>query len=571
MNFLDEDKSWNLLCKNVFGEESCPLELEEIGKKIANNCKGLPLSIVVIGGVLANSQRTREHWEYIAENLISIVTLDDNERCLKILHMSYNQLSVHVKPCFLYMGSISEDSKIRVSLLVKLWVAEGFLKPISGKSSEMIAEEYLKDLIDRNLILVHKLGSAGNIKFCIVHDLLRDLCIREAQKERFLNVIKLDNISPDTSTHRRICIPPTIKSRDFTSTPVRALQSASLARSLICDSSEVLPPSLNFRLLRVLEAVGRRSNYGDFDFLKAILQLVNSRYLSIGDFLEVPSHYLSSVHLLWNLQTLIIKRGSCTAPSEIWKMPQLRHVKFFQLDLPDPPRYHSDDGQDNPIMRNLQTLLKIKNFKCGEEVVKRIPNIKKLGILYVNHKKLSRSCLNNLCRLRKLESLACLFSILKRPNRSYLLQNLIFPRSLKKLSLQGSRLQWEDMTTMIGSLPLLQVLKLKFWSVIGPKWETVEGQFCSLKFLLIQRCDDLEYWTTDSNTHFPRLEHLVLRYLDKLKEIPPEIGEIPTLQSIDLDFCSESLVNSARKILDEQEDLGNVGLQVRVDSPSTTK
>ncbi|KAG8380149.1 hypothetical protein BUALT_Bualt07G0163500 [Buddleja alternifolia] len=57
MKRLDDDKNWNLLCKNVFGEEGCPRELEKIGKKIAETCKGLPLSIAVIGGLIAKSER----------------------------------------------------------------------------------------------------------------------------------------------------------------------------------------------------------------------------------------------------------------------------------------------------------------------------------------------------------------------------------------------------------------------------------------------------------------------------------------------------------------------------------
>ncbi|KAL0417165.1 UNVERIFIED_CONTAM: putative late blight resistance proteinR1B-17 [Sesamum latifolium] len=63
MNFLDEDKSWDLLCEKVFGQKSCPYaELEEIGREIAKGCRGLPLSLVVIGGLLAKSNKTREYW-----------------------------------------------------------------------------------------------------------------------------------------------------------------------------------------------------------------------------------------------------------------------------------------------------------------------------------------------------------------------------------------------------------------------------------------------------------------------------------------------------------------------------
>lgn len=59
LGFLDEANSWTLFCKNVFGDEDCPLEITEIGKKIVANCKGLPLSIIVIGGVLARSEKTQ--------------------------------------------------------------------------------------------------------------------------------------------------------------------------------------------------------------------------------------------------------------------------------------------------------------------------------------------------------------------------------------------------------------------------------------------------------------------------------------------------------------------------------
>ncbi|XP_057810295.1 putative late blight resistance protein homolog R1B-16 [Salvia miltiorrhiza] len=155
MELLDEAHSWELLSKTVFGKEGCPLELEEIGKKIGKSCKGLPLSIVVVGGLLAKSKHTRECWEDIGENLnASVLNLEDDERCLKILYMSYKQLPIHLKPCFLYMGVFPEDEEIAISGLIKYWVAEGFLKaPVSGKSLEEIAKEYLKDLVGRNLVL----------------------------------------------------------------------------------------------------------------------------------------------------------------------------------------------------------------------------------------------------------------------------------------------------------------------------------------------------------------------------------------------------------------------------------
>ncbi|XP_042049735.1 disease resistance RPP13-like protein 4 [Salvia splendens] len=89
VKFLDEASSWALFCKTVFGKESCPRELENTGKNIVANCKGLPLSIATIGGLLPKSELTSEHWKLIELNLNSNVIDSNDDICLKILRMSY--------------------------------------------------------------------------------------------------------------------------------------------------------------------------------------------------------------------------------------------------------------------------------------------------------------------------------------------------------------------------------------------------------------------------------------------------------------------------------------------------
>ncbi|KAK4394668.1 Disease resistance RPP13-like protein 4 [Sesamum angolense] len=148
IDLLNEDKSWNLLCHKAFSQEGCPYPyLEEVGKTIARSCNGLPLTIAVMGGLLANSKMTLEYWESIAENVSTFRNSEDYERCLNILSLSYNNLPIHMKPCFLYMVVFPEDANILVSRLTKLWIAEGFLKPIKGQSLEEVAEMYLRYLL----------------------------------------------------------------------------------------------------------------------------------------------------------------------------------------------------------------------------------------------------------------------------------------------------------------------------------------------------------------------------------------------------------------------------------------
>ncbi|KAH6812636.1 hypothetical protein C2S51_021654 [Perilla frutescens var. frutescens] len=522
MKFLDEDKSWDLFSEIVFEEEGCPPELEEIGKKIVRSCGGLPLSIVVIGGILASSGFEREYWEHIEENLNSILmNSENNEQCSKILEMSYNQLPVHLKPCFLYLSVYSEDSLIRVSELVRLWTAEGFIKTVSEKKLEEVGEEYVKDLVDRNLIFVHNRHSVG-----IPQDTYSQRCL-------FIH----EAILEDNVQHTLLSMP--------------------LTRSLICNFGHELLPSPHHRLLRIFDSSNAELLFYECHYLEN--QLVNLRYVLVGNIHQNPIS-ASPLHLLWNLQTLIIKgkfdKEGFTAAVEFWNMPHLRHVIVKPyLYLSDPPSRNLN-MEDEIVLANLQTLTNVRNFKCGQEVVKRIPNVKKL---MVNVIELDDDCsdLSNLEQLHKLESFVydCIVPV-----------NLTFPHSLKKLSLDiAFSHHWEDMLEKIGSLPLLQKLILWHGCFRTHTWETVEGQFPSLEVLKLRSCWNLFYLMSESS-HFPRLERLVLDNLFDLKEIPSGIGEIQTLQSIVLKFCSQSLVISAKRMQEEQEELygEEVALRVRV-------
>ncbi|XP_047953959.1 putative late blight resistance protein homolog R1A-3 [Salvia hispanica] len=242
------------------------------------------------------------------------------------------------------------------------------------------------------------------------------------------------------------------------------------------------------------------------------------------------------------------------APVEIWNMSQLRHVNFHVygwhigrgLHLPDPP------SDKIVIMENLQTLKGVRNFKCDEMMVRRIPNIRKLGLSYPGGDEDIEYgddyCLHNIERLQKLESLSC-----EGYGRSALLQKLTFPHSLKSLTLSMYINRMEDILEKASALPLLQKLKLKGGYFTTGKWETVEGQFPSLKYLELGLCKGLEWWMTESS-HFPCLEHLRL-YEVSLMEFPAELGEIPTLKSVRMHHCSEESVISAKRMVEEQEDL----------------
>ncbi|KAK4405535.1 hypothetical protein Sango_0560000 [Sesamum angolense] len=123
--------------------------------------------------------------------------------------------------------------------------------------------------------------------------------------------------------------------------------------------------------------------------------------------------------------------------------------------------------------------------------------------------------------------------------QTLIVRSIIFPPSIIKLKLSWCRITWGFMKT-VGSLPNLEVLKIQNCTFkdqemqpTDQEWEPTEVEFCSVQFLLLEKLE-LVHWRADE-THFPRLRHLVIRECSALEEIPSGIGDIPTLEIIELD------------------------------------
>ncbi|KAL1546820.1 hypothetical protein AAHA92_23368 [Salvia divinorum] len=323
----------------------------------------------------------------------------------------------------------------------------------------------------------------------------------------------------------------------------------SCTTSIICIPQRGYRPKgsvENFSSLRVLHVL-RRNDHSYWE-LGQVFELIYLTYLasSIPDSIVPPA-----IAKLQNLQTLIIYRFGVHLPVEIWRLRQLRHLiafSFHPLLLPEGATLSLD---------NLQTLSMATDFVCSERMVDMIPNITKLGICYSEDKLGVCYHLDNLKHLLKLEKLK-----LDIHNSFVPCLSPVFPLSLKKLELSGGWISWSDMT-IVGSLPNLQVLKLKKYACYGERWATNMGEFHMLIHLLIDE-SNLKCWTTEYN-HFPRLQRLVLHRCPCLDGIPIDIADIRTLELIEIDDRNQSLLYSAKRIQKEQrENWGNDELKVMV-------
>ncbi|KAK6775383.1 hypothetical protein RDI58_026384 [Solanum bulbocastanum] len=542
-SFLSLEDSWNLFTEKLFKNDPCPPLLVEIGKHIVRQCQGLPLSIVVVAGLLVKKDLTHDNWKKVEENLNSFFGTV-SERCQSILSLSYNYLPQYLRACFLYIGGFPEDREINVSQLIKLWIAEQFVKARSNKRLKVVAEEYLQELIDRSLILTGKQRANGRMRTCKIHDLLRQLCLSEAHTENVVHVLNGNVLEARDDQRRVILLSKYEEKYDY-----RPRHSSGIVRTFI-SMGVAFPQEMRsivsqFKLLKVLDALSI-----DYDFSRVIPQLVHLRYVA------AKIEEALSLAKLRNLQTVILRRLTLLDKLEqqvdIWRMSEIRNLDIrWPLYISNP----LEAEQALCLLNNLQTLY-LYNSPFAAEIIRRTPNLKKLKIFDDSKHQDWPAILDFLSLVQDLETLHI-------QNMKWMIfSGDNFLPNLKHLTLTCTYIPWEDVK-LLANLPNLEVLK-GYHAFDGTYWKLDEDiVFHKLKYLRLIHCHDLERWEA-GHANFPVLEHLILDSFYNLEEIPESIGEIMTLKLIRIKWCGSAVKISAKKIQQEQQSLGNYQLQVKI-------
>ncbi|XP_060967329.1 putative disease resistance RPP13-like protein 1 [Cannabis sativa] len=167
---LDED-CWQLFVKHAFRNKDELLnynDLEVLGRQIVDKCKGLPLAVISLGGLL-RSERNAEKWEDILKSDTWEELYKKEGSILPALWLSYRHLPARLKQCFAYCSIFPKDYEFQRKELILLWMAQGFL-PLDKKSKKMEehGEEYLEDLLSRSLFQRSKKKQS----FLQMHDLV---------------------------------------------------------------------------------------------------------------------------------------------------------------------------------------------------------------------------------------------------------------------------------------------------------------------------------------------------------------------------------------------------------------
>uniref|UniRef100_F6I1F0 Disease resistance protein n=1 Tax=Vitis vinifera TaxID=29760 RepID=F6I1F0_VITVI len=295
LSFLTEEESWELFLKKIFLAGSanavCPRELEELGKKIVANCGGLPLAIVVLGGLLSRKEKTPLSWQKVLDSLTWHLN-QGPDSCLGVLALSYNDMPYYLKSCFLYCGLFPEDSEIWTDKLIRLWVAEGFIQRRGVEIAEDVAEDHLQELVHRSMIQVAARSFDGRVMSCRMHDLLRDLAISEAKDTKFFEGYEsIDSTSPVSV--RRL----TIHQDKFRNGPLSVghltnLQSLCLRAGSWC-CGEGLGKLIELRELTIVwTEIAQTKNQGFSESVKKLTALQSLRLYTLGEEMLTMPHLM---------------------------------------------------------------------------------------------------------------------------------------------------------------------------------------------------------------------------------------------------------------------------------------
>ncbi|XP_050278639.1 putative disease resistance protein At3g14460 [Quercus robur] len=356
---LSDEECWWLFAQHAFknGSSHEYPNLEVIGKRIVQKCKGLPLAVKTLGGLLHSKQEPRQWNKILKSDIWDLPKGESN--ILPALRLSYHYLPSYLKRCFAYCSIFPKDYKFKKEDLVQLWMAEDLLQQSKGNGRlEEIGEQCFDDLVSRSFFQ----RSDDNKSVFVMHDLVNDLakfisgefCLRleiEESDEATAKTRHLSYFRAEFDTSKKFEV--SYKAKGLRT--LLALESSPFSLSQFDYLANTVTHDLlqTFKCARVLSLSGYHNIR---ELPDSIGNLKHLRYLNLNrtSIKRLPD----SICNLYNLQTLLLFR--CTflieLPAKMGKLVNLRHLDIIGTKLKEMPLQ----------MRQLRNLQKLTAFVVGE-------------------------------------------------------------------------------------------------------------------------------------------------------------------------------------------------------------
>jgi len=182
MTPLSKEDSWSLFCVHAFRAPSnVPCELKALAQSMAEECRGLPLALKVIGRAMFGKTSPELQWEPLLKKLRESRMQERTveEDLYERLKLGYDLLledDWRLKHCFLYFAAFPEDCMIHFDDILCDWIGEGLVPGNGGDDPRADAFSLSDKLWRRSFIESDEEVSCENnfLRFK-VHDVMRDL------------------------------------------------------------------------------------------------------------------------------------------------------------------------------------------------------------------------------------------------------------------------------------------------------------------------------------------------------------------------------------------------------------
>ncbi|XP_031262154.1 putative disease resistance protein RGA3 [Pistacia vera] len=591
---LSKDESWSLFSQIAFPGEANK-KLEDIGRKIVAKCKGLPLAIKTLGSLLRFKTNIGE-WQSVLDS--EMWEIEEVERGIfPPLLLSYYDLSSTLKKCFSYCAIFPKDYEIEKDELIKLWMAQIYLRDERNKDMELIGEEYFESLAVRSFFQDFKKNKYdGSIERYKMHDIVHDFAQFLTKNECFSIEIEIEKYSESqlksslknvrhsmvTLREEKYLFPIEGEGASFS----LCIYNENKLRSLLVKRKYKPNKLILSKLFDNLSLRALQFCFTDIQEIpREIKKMIHLRYLNLSynDNLKKLSKELCD---LYNLQTLNLNNcGSLRKlPQEMGKLINLRHliINYTRIE------YMPKGIEGLTCLRTLEHFVRSSSSHggkaCSIESLKNLRNLRCLGISrlenVVDVGEVKRSNLRNKTNLL---SLLLNFAIrydhrLKTDERDEMvLEAFEPPPNLVKLFLgnYGGKTIWPNWMVSLtqlrelrlfncykceylpplGKLSSLESLSIRVKSVkkAGTEFLGTENDGTCRSFIAFPKLKNLEfYWMNeweewDDNslrgdelviTIMPSLCYLKISYTNKLKRLPNYILQSPTLKQLEIEYCN---------------------------------
>ncbi|XP_058183949.1 putative disease resistance protein RGA4 [Rhododendron vialii] len=311
------DDSWNMFRKRAFAHGG-PREnqaLVDIGKRLVAQCKGVPLAINSLGGLLYSKLHQRE-WELI-EKTETWKLLANEDGILPVLRLSYDHLpSPCLKQCFAFCSFFPKDFKMPKDELIWLWMGLGYLQSPSGGNLEMedVGNEYFNILLRNSLLQDMELDENDDIKSCKMHDLVHDLALDISEGSCLTSKVgEVQDLSEVQHLTLHLGEAEGFEKLKYGKT----LRTLSLTGHLPKDFKDV-------KHIHALTLVTSLESSDVKELPSSMHKLKHLRYLDLSwtSIERLPSDITS----FYNLQTLRLPTSLSIIPEELHKLVGLRHI-----------------------------------------------------------------------------------------------------------------------------------------------------------------------------------------------------------------------------------------------------